>query len=106
MTQEILIWSFFREPVDLAAELRDWPEFVAGDGYTVDLEDRLTGETVAIRYVDEWDDEHLTIKSTLPGALFDRVVGCVIRILSMQSGYLKVRRTPYDARILFTPRFK
>ena len=106
MKQEIIIWSLLRKPVDLAAELRDWPEFVEGESYSVDFEDKKTDEIVTVRYIEDWDGDYLSIESTAPGTLFDRVVGRVIRVLSMQSGYLKVRRFPADQKLLFTPRFK
>jgi len=105
MTREIIIRSFFRYPVDLAAELRDWREFVAGEGYSVELFDGKTGEKVSVRHVWGWEDEHLIITSTAPGELFDRVVGRVVRALSMQSGYLKVQRNPYDEELLLTPKY-
>src|SRR5215211_6890646 len=100
MSQEIIVSSFFRLPVDLTAELQDWQEFVEGEGYSVDLEDKITGETVTVRYIEDWEGNYLSIKSTAPGKLFDRVVGCVVRTLSMHSGYLKVRRFPYDPELL------
>ncbi len=56
MSQEIIVSSFFRLPVDLAAELQDWQEFVEGEGYSVDLEDKITGETITVRYIEDWED--------------------------------------------------
>lgn len=107
MVQEIIVRaSFIRQEVDLAAEMRDWQEFVEGEGYSVDLEDKITGEKVAVRYMDSWEDDYLSIKSTAPGELFDRVTGGVIRTLTMQIGVLKVRKLPYDEGRLFTPKFK
>jgi hypothetical protein len=106
MTQEIIIWSFFTSETDLAAAFRDWREFVAGEGYAVELKDPQTGETVTIRYIEDWEAEHLTIQASAPGALFDRVIGRVIRELSIHSGYLKVSQLPYDADRLFIPKFR
>ena len=56
MTQELLIWSYFSEPTDLAGEMRDWPEFVAGEGYSADLRNVATGEEVTVGYVEENKD--------------------------------------------------
>jgi hypothetical protein len=33
--------------------MRDWSEFVSGDGYSVDLLNSATGEAVTVRLVDE-----------------------------------------------------
>lgn len=108
MSQEIIVRAHFeRNQVDLAAEMRDWQEFVEGEDYSVDLEDTITGEIVLVRYSDDgWGEEYLSIKSNAPGALFDRVVGRVVRALAMQVGELKVRRFPSDPERLFTPKFK
>jgi hypothetical protein len=106
MSPEILIRASCRSPVDLAAELRDWREFVEGEEYSVKLEDKTTGENVIVYYIDDWESDYLSIKSTAPGALFDRVVGRVVRVLTMHNGELKVRRDPYDPDVLFTPKFK
>lgn len=92
MSQEIIVRTSFREEVDLAAEMREWQEFVAGEGYSVELEDKITGGTVIVRYSDDgWGEEYLSIKSNAPGALFDRVAGRVVRTLAMYVGELKVR---------------
>jgi len=37
MKREIHSVSYFSLPTDLAGEMRDWPEFVAGQEYSVDL---------------------------------------------------------------------
>jgi len=37
MKRDIHIVSYFSLPTDLAGEMRDWPEFVAGQEYSVDL---------------------------------------------------------------------
>jgi len=106
MRREILIHSFYRPPVDLAAAMRDWREFTAGEGCDVDLEDERTGEKVEVRYVESWDDDHFSIKSDTGGELFERVTGRVVRLLSEHGGYLKIRREPYDEKRLMTPKFK
>ena len=106
MFEGIIIGASWRTMVDLAAEMRNWREFVEGEDYSVDLKDEITGETVTVRYDDDWEAAYLSIKSDAPGELFDRVTGRVIRTLSMHAGVLKIRRFPYDPERLFTPVFK
>jgi len=103
---EINIWSFYGAPVELFAEMRQWREFSPGGDYSVNLKNAATGEIVTIEYIDEIVEDYLTIKSDAPGDFFDCVVGRIVRIMSERSGYLKIRRTPYDEKLLFTPRFK
>lgn len=104
--KEIIIWTFYRVPVELMAEMRIWREFTAGDEYSAELRDGKTGEIVSVICVEEWEDGYLTIKSDAPDEFFDRVVGRIVRWLSERSGYLKIRRTPYDEKRLSTPKFK
>lgn len=104
---EINIWSFYGAPVEVMTEISRWREFAGGDEYSVELKDAATGEIVAIAYVQDWGDgDYLTIKSAAPGDFFDRVLGRIVQIMSKHSGYLKIRRTPYDDKLLFTPKFK
>lgn len=103
---EINIWSFYRAPVELFAEMRKWSEFSTGDDYSVVLKDKATSEIVTVEYISDWGDDYLTIKSDAPGEFFDRVVGRVVRALAERSGYLKVTRTPYNEERLFIPKFK
>lgn len=103
---ELNIWSFYRAPADLFAEMRAWREFLSGDDYSVDLRDTATGETVKVEYFEDWEDDYLTIKSDAPGDFFDCLVGRVVRMMSERNGFLKIRRTPYDDKLLFTPKFK
>lgn len=105
MRQKLLIWCFYGNPFELLGELREWPEFVAGGEESLELRDRQTGERVTIDNLDVWDDGYLSIESPAAGALFDRVVGGVSRLLSARSGFLKLRRDPYDADLLHRPKF-
>jgi hypothetical protein len=91
MIRELHIQSYFSLPTDLAAEMRDWPEFVSGDGYSVNLLSKLTGEEVTVRYVEKSDDCYVIISSSAPGALFDRVVGRAVRSLIEHSDTLVVK---------------
>ncbi len=103
---EINIWSFYGAPEALFDEMRTWREFSSSEDYSVALKDETTGEIVTVGYIDEIVEDYLTIKSDAPGEFFDRVVGRVVRVLSERSGYLKIRRTPYDEERLSTPKFK
>jgi hypothetical protein len=93
MTKQLRITSYFSIPTDLAGEMRDWEEFVSGEGYTVDLKNAETGETVTVRYFERENDfDHVLVDSTAPGELFDRVVGRTVRALIMHSDNLMVDR--------------
>ena len=95
MIQELRIQSYFSLPTDLAAEMRDWPEFISGEGYAANLADAATGEEVTVRYVEEGDDyPHVIIRSSAAGQLLDRVAGRVIRSLIEHSDTLVVNGTP------------
>ncbi|MBS1798090.1 MAG: hypothetical protein JSS81_30010 [Acidobacteria bacterium] len=105
MKHELVIHSRYAERADLAAAMRDWPEFVAGAGPDVELADRATGEMVAIRYGDGWENDYLSITTDAPGALFDRAIGGAVRVLLGFDSRIKLRLiTPGDTR-LDTPKF-
>ena len=93
MTNQVQIVSYFSIPTDLASEMRDWEEFVSGEGYTVDLKNAETGEIVSVRYVEKEDDfDYVIVECNFPSELFDRVVGRAIRSLVMHSDNLMVYR--------------
>ena len=94
MTQQLSIRSYFSLPTDLAGEMRDWPEFVSGEGYSVNLQDTVTSEAVSVRFVAAGEDCYVAISSSLPGQLFDRVVGRVVCALSAHSDNLMVSSKP------------
>ena len=80
-------------PTDLAGEMREWQEFVAGEAYSVDLKSRDTGESVEVRYVEQDEGgSYVSVRSPEAGALFDRVLGRVIYALSEHSDNLMVDR--------------
>ena len=54
MKRETHIISYFSLPTDLAGELRDWPEFVSGHEYSVDL--KSPSESVSVRYVEDGEE--------------------------------------------------
>jgi hypothetical protein len=92
VSKRLRIWSYFSLATDLAREMRDWPEFVRGQGYDVELLSRTTGEEVQVRYVESADDVHVVITSSGNGPLFDRVAGRVIYALSAHTDHLTIDR--------------
>ena len=97
MARELRVQSYFSLPTDLAAEMRDWPEFVGGSGYDVELRWPATGESVTVRYIEGDGDDvsYVAITSEGNGSLFDKVAGRVVYALSADSDHLLVdRRVP------------
>ena len=90
--EQIRIQSYFSLPTDLAEEMQDWPEFVAGQSYSVDLTDRATSEAVFARYVETAEDRYVTVESSSSGRLFDRVVGRVVTALAANSDHLLISK--------------
>ncbi len=77
MKPRALIFSHWTQETDLAGLLKDWPEFVRGEGYSVDLRQQFSGEEVELRMVHEDDQRWLLVASTGTGGLFERVLGRV-----------------------------
>lgn len=101
---EVIIWSYFSQPTDLASEMQNWKEFVNGEGYSVDLKSDVSGEEVTVRLIEEWEDSYVLISSPASNELFDRVVGRVIWALSKQTDFLKVRTS--NRKVPTQPTFK
>ena len=95
MKRGVQIVSYFSLPTDLAAEMRDWPEFRSGADYDVDLWDDSTGEAVTVRLIARSEEEssYVTVTSIGDGPLFERVLGRVVYSLSAHSDNLMVDRT-------------
>lgn len=75
--------------------MREWPEFVQGKDYSVDLKDTATGEDVSVRLIEpetDGDHEHVQIRSNLYGTLFDRVAGRTVFAMSAHTDNLMVMR--------------
>jgi hypothetical protein len=108
MRKEVIIWSYFAETTDLAGEMRNWDEFTAGDGYSVDLRSKATGEAVTVRLVGEWEDIYVLVNSEQGDELFDRVVGKVVFALSAHTDYLRIRTSnrvvPEEPKFKSTPK--
>ena len=82
------IISYFSLPTDLAGEMRNWPEFVSGAEYSVDLENAT--EKVSVRYIEEEENAYVSVQGEGMGTLFDRVLGRVIYALSAHSDNLMI----------------
>ena len=84
--------SYFSLPTDLASEMRDWPEFVSGLGYDLELE---TGaEKVSVRLIDAAEDDcaHVFVRGEGYGYFFDKVLGRVVYALAAYSDDVAVMR--------------
>jgi hypothetical protein len=92
MNREVHIISYFSLPTDLAAEMRDWPEFVAGHEYSVELKSSASGEAVIVSHVERGEDRYVAVSGSGTGLLFDRVLGRVIYALAAHSDNLMVER--------------
>jgi hypothetical protein len=90
--REIHIYSYFSLPTDLAGEMQDWPEFIAGHNYSVDLKSCDREETVSVRNVVDGEDHFVSLSGCGAGPLFDRVLGRVIYALIAHSDNLMVHR--------------
>ena len=88
--RDVRIDSYFSLPTDLASELRAWPEFVAGEGYTVELQS--PSERVSVR--PEFDEDQMFIRLTGSGTgpLFHRVLGTTVHTLSAHSDSVFITR--------------
>ncbi len=92
MKRETHIISYFSLPTDLASEMRDWPEFVSGQEYSVDLKSPDSTETVSVRYVEDGEERYVSVSGVGAGTLFDRVLGRVIYALAAHSDNLMIDR--------------
>jgi hypothetical protein len=92
MKRETHIISYFSLPTDLASEMRDWPEFVSGQDYSVDLKSSDSAGTVIVRYVDDDEERYVSVRGNGAGTLFDLVLGRVIYALAAHSDNLMIYR--------------
>ena len=91
--EEIQIVSYFSLPTDLATTMRKWPEFVCGEGCSLDLESMDQSERVSVRFVDRADDtSYVSVQGTENGPLLVRVLGMVVYQLAAHSDNLMVNR--------------
>ena len=92
MKRETQIISYFSLPTDLAGEMRDWPEFVLGQGYSVDLKSSDFAETVSVRFIEDSEANYVSVNGEGMGTLFDKVLGRVIYALAAHSDTLMIDR--------------
>lgn len=90
----IRIESYFALDVDLAAHFREWPEFVSGSGYQVELQSEA-GETVSISQQRENETGNAFVLLTASGEtrLFQRALGLVVSLLLAGSDQLVIHRS-------------
>lgn len=62
MKREVHIISYFSLPTDLASEMREWPEFVSGHEYSVELKNVVSGEVVSVGYVEDGDERYVSVR--------------------------------------------
>jgi hypothetical protein len=67
--------SYFFLPTDLAAGFRAWPEFMSGEGYSVELASAT--ERVVVNLVAAWEDDcqHVVVEEKVPVAYFRQSLG-------------------------------
>jgi hypothetical protein len=87
--REVHIISYFSLPTDLAAVMMLWPEYVSGEGYSVQLHNESGPVSVQIR---EDDGIYVAVVGPVDGSLFERVLGVVIYELGRHSDHLMVDR--------------
>lgn len=94
IVSEVHIVSYFSLPTDLASAMRDWPEFVEGEDYSVRLRSSENEESVEVAYVDRDGDEasYVYVRSTAGKELFERTLGVVTYALAAHSDNLMIYR--------------
>jgi hypothetical protein len=92
MDRETHIISYFSLATDLAGEMRDWPEFIAGAGYSVELRSSDPKEEVTVKLINDGEERYVAVGGKGTGVLYDRVLGRVIYALAKHSDDLMVHR--------------
>jgi hypothetical protein len=93
MKQRFHIRTYNSFPTNLADEMHDWPEFVSGLGYIVDLRDAATGAEATVRITEpenHWPT--VIVEGTCRGSILDRVLGRVVMALSQHSDDLVIQQ--------------
>lgn len=87
------IRSYDSCPTDLAREMRDWPEFVSGLGYSVHLRDAAAGAEVTVKMTEpENDFSTVIVEGTYRSSILDRALGRVVLALSEHSDDLAIHK--------------
>ena len=84
--------SYFSLPTDLAARMRSWPEFRSGEGYSVELEAATERVVVVLVAAQEDDCQHVLVRGSIDGRLFQSVLGQVTYALAAHSDNVTVCR--------------
>jgi hypothetical protein len=89
---QVRIDSYFSLPTDLAADMRNWPEFVGGVDYDVEFESE--DERVIVRFVPADDDDraYVRVRGEYGGRLFLTVLGYVSYAMAGNSDEIEVMR--------------
>lgn len=89
---QVRIDSYFSFPTDLAADMRNWPEFVRGKSYSVELESE--DETVTVKLVPADDDDraYVLVRGAYGGRLFLAALGYVCYAMAANSDEIVVMR--------------
>lgn len=90
--ERLQIRSYFSIETDLALMMSDWPEFVTGAEYDLELRHLTNNEIVTTRLIQTDEECYVSISSSGTGSLFEKVVGRVIYAMSAHSDNLMVDR--------------
>lgn len=90
--REVRIDSYFSLPTVVAAELKSWPEFITGEGYSAELANET--ERISVRLVPEKQDDtqHVLVHGEGQGRLFLSVVGCIAHAMAAHSDSVMLMR--------------
>ncbi len=89
MSVQIFVLSYLSRPTDLAAEMCAWPEFISGEGYSVELRGSTPEDVVGVGMN---ADREVVVSAPVASLLFDRVVGRVVYALSADTESMLIRR--------------
>jgi hypothetical protein len=88
----VRIDSYFSLPIDLAEEMRIWPEFVDGKDYSVKLASPTESVTVELKPENDEDACHVLITGVGSGPLFFSVLGCAAHAMAAHSDSVQLHR--------------
>ena len=94
--QQARLDSYFSLPTDLASEMLDWPEFVEGKDYDLELQAGAGKVFVRLMEASEDDRAHVIVRGEGSGSLFDKVLGRVVYAMAAHSDDVMVMRCRDD----------
>ena len=89
---QVRIDSYFSLPNDLAADMRNWPEFVRGREYSVELESDDERVTIELLPADDDDRPYVLVRGEYGGRLFLAALGYVCYAMAGKSDDLQIMR--------------